>query len=136
MFGSRLLIVCALVVAATPAFAEEWEEVFSEKNSAESKMYFDRNVSPVGKDSVRTKYMMVETSPRPINSKEADSPSYDKAVYRVVIECTSKIWAFSHRTYYLDGAVQLDKASNGMKVPPPPKGSGPFNISEKACALR
>lgn len=128
------LIAFAFFALSTPAFAEQWEEVFPEKNSGNYKYYFDKNVVALGKDSVRTQYMIVLPEPKPVSAKRAESPLHDKAIYRAAISCKNYSWKFLHHTYYLKNAVQFDEDANGNPSPPPPAGSAPLLISEKVCA--
>jgi len=136
MFFDRLLIVCALTVFASSAFAEEWEEVFSDKNSTGAKFYFDKNIARIGAHAVRTQYMIQETSARPVSKSKPDGPSYDKAIYKAVIDCNNYGWKFLHRAYYLNDKVQFEEDTTGGPTPAPPAGTAPSKIGEKACASR
>lgn len=132
---SRFLIVFALTAISTSAFAEEWEEVFSEKNSANDRFYFDRIITKVGSDSIQTQYMIVKSKTQPVFSNRAESPQHDKVIFRAVINCKNYSWKFMHRAYYLNNSVEFEEnTSGGVASTPPPKGSAPFNISEKLCA--
>lgn len=136
MLFNRLLMVGTLIAFTAPAFAEEWEEVLSAKNSSNAKFYFDRDIKPIGAGSVQTQYMIVETQPRPVSRSKPDGPSYDKAIFRAVINCKDYAWRFLHRAYYLNGSVQIEEDTPGGATTSPPSGSAPYNISEKACAGR
>jgi hypothetical protein len=137
MFAKRCLFVCALMAIATSAFAEQWEEVFPEKNSARSKFHFDRNVKAIGKNSVQVRYKILESQTHESISGGPKRP-FNITVYRANIDCSTRAWKFINRTYYLNDAIQfnqkMDAGSGNM--PPPPKGGAPFLIGEKACALR
>jgi hypothetical protein len=137
MFLDRLFIVCALTLLSSSAFAADWEEVFTDgKNSTNAKFYFDRNVVASRNGAVETQYMIVEPQPRPVSKSKPEGPSYDKAIYRAVIDCKNYAWKFLHRAYYLNGAVTLEEDTHGGTPSPPPTGTAPYKISEKACAMK
>jgi hypothetical protein len=136
MLGRRSLMACVFVAFATPALAQQWEEVFSEKNASGARYYFDRNISRSGKGSINTQYMVAEKQNQERISGGPAKP-YNTVVYAANIDCSTRTWGFSHRTYYLNDSVQFsERVDSGKRLPAPAAGTAPFKITEKACALR
>ena len=136
MIWRRSLIACVFVAFATSAFAQQWEEVIPEKNTAESKFYFDRSISRAGKNAINTQYMISEKQNKD-RIPGGPAKAYNKVVFRANIDCATRTWGFVHRTYYLDDAIQFsERVTGGKRAPAPASGTAPFLITEKACALR